>query len=318
MEHSVITVTLNPALDKTILLDRLSIGKLNRVKDIRIDLGGKGINVSKVLKQFNIQSLATGFIAGERGNQWLNQLKQHQQLVDFYPVPGEIRTNLKIVDQHTNTTTEINEPGFEVTSKHLTLFKEQLEKHLQKRSILVIGGSLPAGAPASIYRDLIHIAHRHGAKTILDADGPALKEGIKAKPFAIKPNIFELEQLVERRLNTEEEIIAVGKQLINTGISLVMISRGKKGAIVLNEEKIIVTTPFEIIPKSTVGAGDSMVAAMIYAMQKQKNLEELALIGTTAGTITASKPGTQFCTLSEVLDAMQQTKSLSMPWHGKL
>jgi 1-phosphofructokinase len=310
MKPSIITVTLNPALDKTLILPHLHIGALNRVQHVRLDPGGKGINVARVLKNFDVDCKATGLIAGTQGRQLLIRLEEEEMQVDFYEVHGETRTNLKIVDEQMKITTEINELGFDIRLTDLNDFQKKLSTLVHSNSMVVLGGSLPLGAPDHIYRDYIEMVNEIGAKVILDADGPALEEGIKAKPFAIKPNIYELEQLVGHSFESEEAIVSAGKHLVESGISIVLISMGAQGSIVLNENEAYRVKPFPIKPESTVGAGDSMVAALVYSLLTNKSLEETAVWTTTAGTITASKPGTQVCTLSEVKGHVSQVHAL--------
>ncbi|TCS83844.1 1-phosphofructokinase [Tepidibacillus fermentans] len=306
MEPAVITVTLNPAIDKTITLPRFEVGGLNRASQIRIDPGGKGINVAKVLKKFGVDVLATGFIAGDQGNLLRNQLNERAIQTDFIHVAGETRTNFKIVDEEAGITTEINEVGFPISDQDITNLKERLRSYLSSNSVIVFAGSLPQGASDQTYYELIQFANQAGAKAILDADKAALREGIKAKPYAIKPNIFELEQLLTRKLDTDQKIVEAGKELIEQGISLIIVSMGSKGAIVLNQKEAYRITPFPITPKSTVGAGDSMVATLVYSLLENKNLEEIAKWVTTAGTITATKPGTEVCSLEEVKQAIHK------------
>ncbi|WP_339063918.1 1-phosphofructokinase [Tepidibacillus marianensis] len=306
METAVITITLNPALDKTITLPNLEVGGLNRANHVQIDPGGKGINVAKVLKKFGVDILATGFIAGDQGNLLRNQLKGLKIIDDFILVEGETRTNLKIVDEHSWVTTEINEKGFEITDQDVEKLKNQFRSHLTPHSIIVFAGSIPQGGSSDIYAEFIQLANQAGSKTILDADGMALEEGIKAKPFAIKPNIFELEQLLDRPLDTTDKILEAGNELIQQGISMLIISMGSKGAIVMNEQEAYQVTPFPITPKSTVGAGDSMVATLVYSLLQNLSLRETAQWVTTAGTITATKPGTEVCSLEEVKHSVEK------------
>lgn len=304
MNSSVVTVTLNPALDKTVTLAGLEIGGLNRVQNMRLDPGGKGINVAKVLKKFDVEVTAAGLIAGAQGQQLLKQVEREAIKVRFVNVQGETRTNLKVVDETTKTTTEINEPGFTVSADNLAQFRQELLQLLDAAAVLVIGGSLPPGVPEDIYRDYIELANSKGVKAILDADGQAFREGLKAKPFAVKPNIHELEELLGQKLETVQEIVSAGKALVQQGISLVIISMGSRGSIVLDEKEVYQVTPFSITPQSTVGAGDSMVAALAYSLLEAKPLAEIAILATTAGTVTASKSGTQVCTLAEVKDSL--------------
>lgn len=300
MHSSVVTVTLNPALDKTVTLPWFQIGGLNRVQQMRLDPGGKGINVAKVLTKFGLDVTATGFMAGLQGRVLCKQLEEQGIQADFLAITGEVRTNLKIYEEETKITTEINEPGFTVQADDLLHFREKLSDLLKQATLLVVGGSLPPGVPDDVYRDYIEMANRRGVKTILDADGIPLQEGIKAKPFAVKPNVFELEQWIGHELDTEENIISAAKELLREGVSLAVISMGSQGSIVMDGHETYRFRPFPITPKSTVGAGDSMVAALAYSLLEGKSLAEAGILATTAGTVTASKSGTQVCTLSEV------------------
>lgn len=300
MNSPVVTVTLNPAVDKTVVIGKLQVGGLNRVQDVRIDPGGKGINVAKVLIQFGVNVIATGLIGGSQGQQLLKQLERENIQGNFLQSEGETRVNLKIVEEETKLTTEINEPGILINPEVLNNFSEKLSLLLNHASVIVLGGSLPPGIPEAIYKDYIELANRKGVKTILDAEGVALEEGIKARPFAVKPNIYELEKLIGKRLTTNQEIISAGKSLVQKGVSLVMVSMGEQGSIVLTEKEAYRATPFTITPQSTVGAGDSMVATLVYSLLQGYSLEEIARWTTTAGTVTASKTGTQVCTLEEV------------------
>ncbi|MBZ4646434.1 MAG: 1-phosphofructokinase [Clostridia bacterium] len=312
MKTSVVTVTLNPALDKTVTVSSLKTGGLNRVKDIRMDAGGKGINVAKVLKKFEVDVLAAGLIAGFQGQLLLEYLEAEGIKTSFLKIPGETRTNLKIVEEKTKITTEVNEAGFLVTQEDLKRFSDNLLHLMDQTCILVLSGSLPPGVPETIYKDYIEIANAKGIKTILDADGKALEEGIKALPFAIKPNIHELENLAGCKLLEEKDVVLAGRHLIEKGINLVVISMGSEGAIVLNDKETYRVKTFPIKRESTVGAGDSMVATLAYALLNNKPLEEIAKWITTAGTITASKPGTQVCTLAEVQQSLHQVHAFKI------
>lgn len=308
MTALVVTVTLNPAIDKTLTIPKLRLGELNRVQDVQVDPGGKGINVTKVLNQFGVKVTATGLIAGTEGRYLLDDLEKNNISVHFHHVQGQTRTNLKIVDVEAQLTTEINESGFVATEKDIQLFRSLILEKLQGATYLVLGGSLPQGVQESIYKELILLANELGIRTILDAEGEAMVEGLKAKPYAIKPNLYELEELVGHSLKDEVAIIKAGHELIHSGISIVAISRGKQGSIILSEKKAYKVTPFEITPKSTVGAGDAMVGAMVYTFLNELSLKDTAIWATTAGTVTASKTGTQVCTLGEVQQSISRVQ----------
>ncbi|WP_110932943.1 1-phosphofructokinase [Paenibacillus bouchesdurhonensis] len=308
MMKTVHTVTLNPAVDKTVMVDRFVAGELNRIKTMRTDAGGKGINVAKVLHSFSVSVIAWGIQAGHQGKILLDKLQEQGIPARFIEAEGETRTNLKVVDEQSKQTTELNEAGCVPSKELLEEFLARYEAELNEAAIVVLGGSLPPGTPMDYYRRLIDIANRKGVRTILDADGEALALGIEAVPFALKPNIHELEALYETKFETEEQIIAAASRLVNKGISYVLVSMGSEGSILVNEQEVYRATPFPITPLSTVGAGDSMVAAMAYCLLHQKSAGEMARWTSAAGTITASKSGTDVCTLHQVKDSLDRVQ----------
>lgn len=296
----IITVTMNPALDKTVTVEQFIPAGLNRIKTVRTDPGGKGINVAKVLKQFGAPVSAWGIQAGHEGRMLMEMLEAAQIPAHFLEAEGKSRTNLKVVDEETRQTTELNEPGVTPSESLLTELVSQLDASMRDTSLLVLAGSLPPGTPPDFYGRLIAIASTHGVPTILDADGTALAAGLEAVPYAVKPNIHELEALLGRTLTTDEQVIEAARGLQAGGIKLVAVSMGAAGSILVGEQEVYRARPFPITPMSTVGAGDSMVAAMAYCLSQGKTLEETARWTTAAGTVTASKPGTEVCSLAEV------------------
>lgn len=300
----VITVTLNPALDKTVNIEQFEYGGLNRIKEIRTDAGGKGINVAKVLKQFDTGVNALGLAAGYQGQVIRDQLEKLGIQASMIEASGETRVNLKVVDESTKQTTELNEPGFTVDAELLEQFQSLFKSKAAEASVIVLGGSLPPGTPPDYYRSLIESARAQGIRTILDADGEALAHGVEAAPFAIKPNIHELEALLGETFDSMERIIEAARTLIDRGIEYVLVSMGAEGSLLVSKAAAVRASPFPIVPVSTVGAGDSMVAAMVYSILEGKSIEETARWTSAAGTITASKPGTQVCTLHEVMQSL--------------
>ena len=308
MDKKILTVTLNPCIDKTIIVDGFVYGGLNRAKSIRVDIGGKGINVSKVLHNYGASVLACGMIAGKQGVDVIDYLDNRNILHSFTTTEGELRTNYKIVDSNSRITTEINEPGFHPSPKDVETCIKNIVSMLPSAEIMVLSGSVPAGVDVDVYKRLIEIAKDYDVKVILDADGERLKLGIKALPYAIKPNLFEFEQLVEMKLDSYDKIISAAKKYIDQGIHIVIISMGADGAILVSDREAYLATPFAIDCKSTVGAGDSMVAAMAYCLQQGYDMETMARFAVASGSITASKEGTEVCTLAEVQKALYLIK----------
>lgn len=304
MREKVVTVALNPSIDKTVTVKEFVPYGLNRVEHSQVDPGGKGINVARVLHSFGVKSTAAGFLAGHTGKLLQNFLAQDGIDSDFMEIPGETRINIKIFDRKAKKITEVNESGCVVSSEELPKFQERFRELCGEARITIMTGSLPPGVPDNVYAQFIETAKAAGAQTILDADGEALKKGIASRPFAIKPNIHELEALAGRPLATQQDVLAFGRELIHEGIGLVIVSMGADGAIVLNEKEAYKTDPWKIQVKSATGSGDSMVAALAAELMRGASLSDIARAATAAGTVTASKPGTQLCTEDEVRKAL--------------
>lgn len=308
MNKRVITVTLNPSMDKTVTLQSLKVGGLNRLSDIRFDAGGKGNNVARILKSFGIQVTATGFIAGDIGEKIIKDLEHRGIRSDYVEVAGDTRINMKVVDLELRQTTEFNEPGFYVEPEQTERLKEKIRELSRNADLLVLGGSIPSGVGESIYGDLIRIAAEAGIPAILDAEGAAFQEGLKAVPYAVKPNLYELEQWAGKSLASDREIVEAAKQMLDYGVSIVIVSMGGDGSIVIGKDEAYRLRPFPVKVQSTVGAGDSMVAVLASGILDREPLRKLAMLTSAAGTITASKPGTEVCTFDEVYDSFNKVE----------
>jgi 1-phosphofructokinase len=292
---------MNPALDKTVTVDGIALARLNRIKEVRMDAGGKGINVAKVLRGFQVDVAAWGIAGGYQGRLIQDKLQAQGIPCFFLEGAGETRVNMKVVDESTKLTTEFNEPGVEVNGSQLAQFTDRFLQGIAGVSYVVLGGSLPPGAPSGYYRTLIEAAAAKNVPVILDADGEALAQGMEAAPYAVKPNIHELENYFGCRLQDDREIVNAARSLIAAkGVQLVQVSMGGNGSILVDGQEAHRAKPFPIVPVSTVGAGDSMVAAMVYGLLHQLPLSDISRLTSAAGTITASKAGTQVCTIQEV------------------
>jgi len=289
----IITVTLNPALDKTIEIDEFKINTVNRIAATRVDAGGKGINVSKVIKVLKNKSIALGFLGGSSGNQIKDYLDDSNIDNNFLTVKGETRTNTKIFDKVLNTHTDINENGPSLGMEDITNIKEKIMEYCKGDSIVVLSGSVPTGVSTSIYGDIIKDVKTKGGKVILDAEGELLMEGIKAGPYMVKPNIDELEKAFDISINSEEEVIETAKKILRYGVEYVVISLGSEGSIFISGDKVAKVKGIKVEVKSTVGAGDSMVAALAVAVQEDYTLEEAMKLACATSTANVMTEGTQ-------------------------
>lgn len=302
----IITVTLNPAIDKTVEINNLHINSVNRVSSVRLDAGGKGINVSKIIVSLGGKSKALGFLGGRAGTFIKNYLDEMQIENDFVVVDGETRTNLKIVDPIEHTNTDINEMGPQITGKDIEQLEKRLFEALDEQSIIIFSGSVPPNIEADIYQKWIKEAKEKGAKTILDADGEMMRLGIAAGPYLIKPNIHELERLLGKTITSIEEVITSARFLMKEhGIKVVVVSMGEKGALFLNEQTTILAEGISVEVKSTVGAGDSMVAALAYALDIGYTFQKAVTLAVAAGTANVMTYGTEPSSL-ELIDELER------------
>lgn len=288
------TITLNPALDKTVEIPSLAVDSVNRITAMRTDPGGKGINVSKVIDKLGGKSIATGILGGDTGLAIQSALKAMRLETSFQFVEGETRTNLKVIDPVNHTNTDINEPGVTVSEEILNSLLVSLTARLEEGDIVVLSGSLPKGSPRDTYYTWVKACKEAGAKVILDADGELLEAGLKASPYLIKPNNHELSGLLGETLATPEELNKAARKLMaEYGIAKVVVSMGGQGALYVNRDETIYAEGLKVSVGSTVGAGDSVVAALAVAEESGMGLEETVQLSTATGAANVMCSGTQ-------------------------
>ena len=262
------TLTLNPAMDKTVVIENFTAGGVNRIQSLRTDVGGKGINVSKCLKNLGCETTAAAFWGGAAGQRGIDFLQESGIGSLAVTVAEDTRTNLKIIDPVRHENTDINEPGPTVTAENLEELIACLDANIVGGDILILSGSIPRGCPASIYRDLIQRYQARGAQVYLDADGENFRLGITAAPALIKPNIDELNRYLNADLTDVSEIADAAREFRKLGIGEVVVSLGADGALLVKEGTCLKAEGLSVPVQSTVGAGDSMVAALACGAEK--------------------------------------------------
>jgi 1-phosphofructokinase len=302
----IVTVTLNPAVDKTLMVRRFTVGKTNRGEIERLDPGGKGINVAKALQQLGSPVTAIGFVAGMNGRFIRRALEALKIPADFVDVEGETRINLKITDPQNATETEINESGFPVGPEDLARLKEKLGACAARAKVVVFSGSLPPGAPPNTYADLLAIARGQGAKTILDTSGAALAKGMEGRPDFVKPNRVEAEDLLRRSLGTRTELARAVRELLDMGPSMAAISMGAEGLVAGCRDRITLAVPPPVQARSSVGAGDALVAAFAYAMVEDLEFDAAVRLATAMGAATAAAGGSSVAGMDAVRALLPQ------------
>lgn len=258
------TITLNPAIDKTYYVNGFSVNGVNRVERIKVNMGGKGVNVAVTASKCGISCIAGGFLSGYNGQMIGKYLKDAGVTTDFVYTEGDTRTNIKISDTGNRTYTDINESGPAVTEADKRALVEKVSDMAVKSDVVYLGGSLPPGIGADIYGELITVIKEKGARAVLDADGEAFGEGLKALPSVVKPNQAELEGLCGRKLKTVSDVVSAAKQLHENGIETVLVSLGGNGAVCVSGGKAYRVYPLNVPVRSTVGAGDSFLCGFLY------------------------------------------------------
>jgi 6-phosphofructokinase 2 len=294
------TITLNPALDHFLDVQNLSMDDANRVTSECLYAGGKGIDVSRAIRRLGSDSMALGFIVGHNGQIMLELLKKEGVTCYFTPISQETRRNIIIGTLTRGTQTMLNARGPTVSKKEWKAFLTHLRLLDLRDSYVVLSGSLPRGVPIDAYQQVIALVQNQGAKAVLDTDGPALKSGLMAKPFAMKPNVNELRRLTGQALKSERAILTAATQLHRTGIKIVLVSMGYRGLLMVSDVCCCRAIPPAVRVRSTVGAGGSAVAGFVYTHAGGKLLEDCLRFAAAAGTAATLAPGNQLCRLREV------------------
>jgi 6-phosphofructokinase 2 len=293
------TVTLNPALDRAIAVERLLEDDTIRVLSETCYAAGKGIDVSRVIRELGGQSVALGFMGGYDGLHLEGLLINAGVMTDFTRISRNTRTNIILKENATGKQFVISAAGPEVDASEIGEFYQNVLQ-TQGMDYLVMSGSLPRGVTPNVYGQLILAGKKRGAFIFLDTDGAALKESLEYLPTGIKPNRYELSRLMERDIDSETEILAACDQIHDKGIAHVLVSMGKEGMILSTREQKIkaATPPVEV--ESPVGAGDSAVAGFILAHSQGRDLEECVRLACASGAASAKTPGTELCHRADV------------------
>jgi len=294
----IIALTINPSIDRTVMVDRLVFEDRAYILSRSDSAGGRGINASCVLHSFGAKTLAIVPSGGPAGEKFTKLLAKWDFPVKVVPIQKEIRTNLTIVDRQ-GLTIKLNEQGPVITAAELARVEKAVESSLDQATWLMLCGSVPPGIPGHFYTKLIRLACDRNVKTLLDTDGDALLHGVEASPTVVTPNQPEAERLLNRALITRAHFIEAATRIKAMGPDSVLLSLGGRGVIAVNENQLLEAIPPRIDAVSPIGAGDALAAAYVWAMTKKKDFAESVRWAVAAGTASAKLPGVQFPDLSQ-------------------
>jgi 6-phosphofructokinase 2 len=297
----VVTLTINPALDKSTFVQEIKPENKLRCDAPVFEPGGGGINVSRAIKKMGGESLALYLAGGATGNV-LSELLDKEGL-SHTPIPSIkwTRENFAVTERATDRQYRFGMPGSIIPEEEWKYALAKLEKIRPAPEFIVASGSLPQGVPDDFYARVATIAKNMGAKLILDTSGEALKKAAGIGVYLLKPNAVELADLAGKKEMTPEERETFARQLVHDGLCEVMVvSLGAKGALLVTKDEVFRAEPPNIKPKSTVGAGDSMVAGMVYTLAQGWPLADVLKYGVAAGTATAMTPGSELCKKEDI------------------
>ena len=284
-------ISLNPSIDRTLTVDGFTPGGLNRVISSQDVAAGKGINVALTVSALGLDAECVGFMYRDSGSLFEKRLMVNSTAYDFIWCEGKARTNIKIFDQSAGVVTELNSSGAEIQPEQLEQMTDMVCRHAENSDFMILSGSMPPGCPEDYYQTLIDAVEGLGCRCVLDADGERLKRGLEARPFMIKPNRAELEAMTGRQLTNIQEIKNAAQRYIHMGVNVVAVSLGADGAMILREDEALFAPRLNIEVKSTVGAGDSMVAGLVAGFMAENDLEESFRMGMACATARCMTEG---------------------------
>lgn len=285
------TITLNPAIDRTVSIPNFKAGEVNRVVWEQSDAGGKGVNVASVLADYGFSLVVTGFLGAENSAVF-EQLFARKKIEDrFVRIAGRTRSGIKIIDEVNQETTDLNFPGQAPTEADAAQLFQIVEELAAACAWFVLAGSIPAGLNPNIYGELVKLIKSKGRAVALDTSGEALRQALPAAPTLVKPNIDELQELVGHRLETQAAVIQAARSWLAQGMQTVVVSMGAAGAIFVEAEEVVLAQPPKVTVKSTVGAGDAMVSGTVAGKTQGLPLAECARLATAFSASAVSQVG---------------------------
>lgn len=295
----ILVINLNASVDKRYDVESIKTGQVIRAKSVENTPGGKGLHVANVATILKENCIATGMLGGKSGEFIEDKLNDYGINKDFVKISGETRSCLAIISDDFEQT-EILEPGPEVTEEEKQRFLDKYMDLVDDANIIVASGSVPKNIPSNFYRELIDVANSKGKKFLLDTSGELLREGIKGKPYFIKPNKDEIEALTGRKINTIDDVISEIKRFQEDGIKFVAISLGADGSVVGYNGKLYKVSIPKVKAVNPVGSGDSYVAGVAVGIQRGYEIEHILKFASACGTANAMEKESGFVTESVV------------------
>jgi 1-phosphofructokinase family hexose kinase len=303
----ILTVTINPSVDRNIEVDRLVFEDRAYILSRSDSAGGRGMNASRVLHSFGAKTLAIVTSGGVNGPRLEKLAAKSGFPVKVVPIHNEIRVNLTITDKQ-GLAIRLNERGPVIKPEELTRFEKVVANRLESASWLMLCGSIPPGVSGDFYTKLIQMARERKVKTLLDTDGDALLHGIEASPTMVSPNQPEAERLLNRALITRAQFLEAATRIKAMGAEAVMLSLGSRGVVAVNDNQLLEVIPPRTDAVSPLGAGDALAAAYVWAATKKKDFADCVRWAVAAGTASAMQPGLVFASLEQTKEVFKSVE----------
>lgn len=293
------TVTLNPCFDKTLFLSSFSLSSMNRVNSYRLDPSGKAINVSLALEEMGYKTNALGFLYTKGKEDFLSLLREKNLDYRFIEAQGRIRENIKIWDDESKRTIEVNQSGEVVPPEKWQDFKELFSSFLPFSTLVILSGSVPKGIGEDAYKEMVELANKYNKPVFVDAEGPLLLKALEASPTLIKPNLYELKKTFGLESENIVDIVKLGHDIIREyKVKYVVVSLSEDGALLIEENHQYFAPALSVNVKSTQGAGDCMVAGCAVSYLEKKDAKEMLKYAISAASSKIEKEGTDISGLS--------------------
>ncbi len=303
----ILTVTINPSVDRNIEVDRLVFEDRAYILKRSDSAGGRGMNASRVLHSFGAKTLAIVTSGGVNGPRLEKLAAKSGFPVKTVPIENEIRVNLTITDKQ-GLAIRLNERGPKIAPEELKRIEKVVANRLESADWLMLCGSIPPGVSSDFYTKLIRLARERKVKTLLDTDGDALLHGIEAEPTIVSPNQPEAERLLNRALITRAQFLEAATRIKAMGAEAVILSLGSRGVVAVNENQLLEVIPPRTDAVSPLGAGDALAAAYVWAAAKKKDFPECVRWAVAAGTAKTMQPGLVFASLEQTKEVYKSVE----------
>jgi 1-phosphofructokinase family hexose kinase len=305
----IFTLTPNPSVDRSVNVPEIRFNAVLRSRKIRLDWGGKGFNVSRSLQQFGIESIVLAWVGGGSGKMLADGLQHLGIQTDFVWVDEDTRTNTMIFENQGDWHVKVNEPGPSISSDAIEQMILKVEGYAKNGDIWILSGSLPPDVPEDVYANLIRVLKSHGAQGYLDANGAALRYGCQAVPFLVKPNVVEASKVVGFTIDDQEDAKRAALPFLRMGIDIFALTLNTVDLLIASQHEMVFAASPRVTVRNATGAGDSLMAGMIYAQTKGMDLIEVARWAVATGAASVESEGVSEFDINRVQELLSSVDS---------